>query len=323
MTKFTSKLAPLLEQYAKYRQASQRWSNSSQITLRAFDRYCSEHFPEDSQLTQEMVDNYFKKRPTETINSSRERCSNISEFIKYLQSREMTEIKVPERPKKQRRTYIPHAFCHEELEKFFNACDSLCYKPWRLDSKIRSITAPVIFRLIYSTGMRTVEARLLRRDNVNLSDGTVSIVNTKGYNEHYIVLHDSMLEVMRIFDKTMERLLPDRQYFFSSHKNKPLNSHWLTDNFRVIWDSVNNTHATAYDLRHNYAISNINNWTDEGFDFYDKMAYLSKSMGHVCLESTKYYYSIVPKLNTITEYQTKESFDRIVPEVNTDEKINE
>ena len=104
MTKFTSKLAPLLEQYAKCRQASQRWSNSSQITLRAFDRYCSEQFPEDSQLTQEMVDNYFKKRPTETINSSRERCSNISEFIKYLQSREMTEIKVPERPKKQRRT---------------------------------------------------------------------------------------------------------------------------------------------------------------------------------------------------------------------------
>ena len=258
----------------------------------------------------------------ETINSSRERCSIVSEFIKYLQNRELTEVKVPERPKKQRRTYVPHDFTHEELKRFFNACDSLRYKPRRLDSKIRRITVPVIFRLIYSTGMRTVEARLLKRDKVNLSDGTVSIVDTKGYNEHYIVLHDSMLELMKIFDKTMEQLLPDREYFFSSPQKNHLNKGWLTENFRIIWDSVNSTHATAYDLRHNYAISNINKWTDEGFDFYDKIAYLSKSMGHVCLESTKYYYSIVPRLNAITEYQTKESFDWIVPEVNADEKID-
>ena len=95
----------------------------------------------------------------------------------------------------------------------------------------------------------------------------------------------------------------------------------LTDNFRIIWDSVNSSHATAYDLRHNYAIENINRWTNEGFNFYDKIAYLSKSMGHVTLESTKYYYSIVPNLSSIMMNQTNETFDWIVPEVNTDEEI--
>lgn len=78
---------------------------------------------------------------------------------------------------------------------------------------------------------------------------------------------------------------------------------------------------TAYDLRHNYAIENINRWTNEGFNFYDKIAYLSKSMGHVTLESTKYYYSIVPNLSSIMMNQTNETFDWIVPEVNTDEEI--
>lgn len=213
MADFISKLAPLMEQFAKYRQASQRWSNNSQATLKAFDRYCKERFPESDHLTQEMVNDYFKKKSTETINSSRERCSIVSEFIKYLQNRDMTEVNVPERPKKQRRTYVPHAFTHEELRRFFAACDSLQYMSGRLDLKIRSITAPVIFRLIYSTGMRTVEARLLKRDNVNLSSGTVSIVDTKGHNEHYIVLHDSMLKLMRTFDKTMDQLLPGREYF--------------------------------------------------------------------------------------------------------------
>ena len=322
MTKFISNLAPLMEQYAKYRQASQKWSSDSQAKMRSFDRYCKEHYPESDHLTQEMADNYFKKKSSETINSSRERCSIVSEFIKYLQSRNLTDIKVPERPKKQRRTYIPHAFTHEELKNFFDACDSIQCTPGRLDLKIRRITVPVIFRLIYSTGMRTVEARLLKRDNVNLSNGIVSIVDTKGYNEHYIVLHDSMLKLIQAYDKAMNQLLPGREYFFSSRKKNHFHQAWLTENFSIIWNSINSSHATAYDLRHNYAVANINRWTDEGFDFYDKIAYLSKSMGHVCLESTKYYYSIVPGLSSIIEDHTQKSFDWIVPEVNADEEIN-
>lgn len=138
---------------------------------------------------------------------------------------------------------------------------------------------------------------------------------------YYVVLHDSMLELMQQFNKKMECLLPGREYFFVSRDNTRFSSHWLTDNFRIIWDSVNSSHATAYDLRHNYAIEHINRWTDEGFNFYDKIAYLSKSMGHVTLESTKYYYSIVPNLSSIMEKQTNESFDWIVPEVNEDEEI--
>lgn len=322
MTKFISKLAPLMEQFEKYRQASQKLNNNSRAKMRAFDHYCQEHFPEVDHLTQEMADNYFIKKPSETINSCRERCSIVSEFIKYLQNRNMTEINVPERPKKQRRTYVPHAFTHAELTGFFIACDHLSYKPGRMDLKIRCITAPVIFRLIYSTGMRNVEALSLKRDNVNLTSGAISIVDTKGYNEHYVVMHDSILELMQAYDQKMEQFLPNREYFFSSKNKHRFNSSWLTDNFRIIWDSVNSSLATAYDLRHNYAIVNINKWTDEGFGFYDKIAYLSKSMGHVTLESTKYYYSIVPNLSSIIEKQSHDSFDWIVPEVDADEKIN-
>lgn len=321
MAEFISKLSPLMSQFVKYRKASQRWSNTSHFKIREFDRHCKEFYPEADQLTQEMVDSFFAKRTTETINSCRQRCSIVSEFIKYLQKRDLTEVIVPERPRKQRKTYIPHAFTHEELANFFAACDSLKYKPGRMDTKIRSITAPVIFRLIYSTGMRTNEALSLRCDNINPSEGIISVVDTKGYNEHYVVLHDSMLELMQQFDKKMEFLLPGREYFFVSRDNTRFSRHWLTDNFRIIWDSVNRSHATAYDLRHNYAIENINRWTDEGFNFYDKIAYLSKSMGHVTLESTKYYYSIVPNLSSIMEKQTNESFDWIVPEVNADEEI--
>lgn len=51
--------------------------------------------------------------------------------------------------------------------------------------------------------------------------------------------------------------------------------------------------------------------------------YLSKSMGHSKLESTRYYYSIVPALAQVLDEKTGESSDWMIPEVPEDEKANE
>lgn len=55
-----------------------------------------------------------------------------------------------------------------------------------------------MFKLLYSTGMRTIEARLLKKENVDLKNGIISIENSKGYNQHYIALHESMKKVLII-----------------------------------------------------------------------------------------------------------------------------
>jgi hypothetical protein len=56
-------------------------------------------------------------------------------------------------------------------------------------------------------------------------------------------------------------------------------------------------------------------------DFHAKLLYLSKSMGHSVIESTKYYYSLVPGLADILKEKTNDSFNNIIPEVNQNEKI--
>lgn len=85
---------------------------------------------------------------------------------------------------------------------------------------------------------------------------------------------------------------------------------------------MNTAHATAYEFRHHYAVMNINRWIGQGFGFDDKLLYLSKSMGHTTIESTKYYYSIVPGFVQILEELTEDGFDWIIPEVPDDEEIN-
>lgn len=65
--------------------------------------------------------------------------------------------------------------------------------------------------------MRTTEAILLERNDVDLENGVVSIRRGKGYDQHYVVLHDTMLDLMRTYDGRMNELVPNRMVF-SRHR---------------------------------------------------------------------------------------------------------
>lgn len=321
MKEFLSFLGPQIHHFIRYRQASQRWNDSSyEENLMLFDRYCQENYPEDTALAQEMVDGWCRQRDTETNNSCRSRIYVVDSFVRFLNSRGISPVKPPRIPRKERRTYIPHAFTQEELSRFFHECDHISVINNRMETLIRKMSIPVFFRLLYSSGIRTNEARLLPRENVDLERGVLDIKYSKGHGQHYIVLHDSMLEIMRRYDKAVEELVPGRKYFFPSVRNSHFNRGWVTKNFNLLWRKVNTSHATAYEFRHHYAVENINRWVGQGFSFHDRLVSLSKSMGHTTVESTKYYYSIVPGFSEIIKEQTEASSEWMMPEVPTDEE---
>ena len=156
---------------------------------------------------------------------------------------------------------------------------------------------------------------MLRVEDVDLHSGIINIRYSKGHIQHYIVLHDSMLELLKKYDAAIRKQYPQRVYFFPAKDNSFHKRQWVQTNFRELWDKYNSSYATAYELRHHYAVENINRWTGEGFGFDAKLLYLSKSMGHSTLESTKYYYSLVPRMADILKEKTEMDFENIVPEV--------
>ncbi len=222
-------------------------------------------------------------------------------------------------PRKERCTYIPHSFTDVELKNIFHASDSLPSVSHTPEQRFRKITIPVFLRLLYSSGIRTNEARMLRVEDVDLCRGIMNIRYSKGHAQHYVVLHDSMLELLKIYDASIRKQYAHRAYFFPARGNTFHTRQWVQTNFRELWNKYNNSHATAYEFRHHYAIENINRWTGEGFGFDAKLLYLSKSMGHSTLESTKYYYSLVPGMAGILEEKTGVDFESILPEVDYEE----
>lgn len=316
MREFNSFLAPYMKSFVDFRTAAGFWNDTYESYLHYFDKHCTQLFPERSSLTNEMVESWCTRRATESSNTCRVRTYAISNFIGYLRDRNVTNIPTPAIPAMKRSAYIPHAFTYPELDRFFRASNNMPIgKPNSLASRSRRIVAPVFFRLLYSSGIRTFEARMLKVDDVDLVQGVLSIRKSKGPNQHYVALHDTMADLLREYDRSIRILYPERVYFFPSPRGSFISKEWVNQTFRLIWGNVNTSHATAYEFRHNYAVENINRWIGEGFGFFSKLVYLSKSMGHTTLESTKYYFHLVPAISNVLQELTGNDFDKIVPEV--------
>lgn len=313
----------MIERFVEYRKASGSWNELNYgLNIKLFDHFCADNYLPGAMLMQEMVDAWCAKRPTESNCSHNCRTRIVRTFIEYLRQRNLTDVIPNPTFKPESKTYAPYAFEEDELRRFFHECDSIQPYLGRLQSVVRKLTMPVIFRLLYSTGMRTTEARLLRVENVNLDNGIIDIQKSKGYDQHYVVMHETMTCIMAQYNQAISEIQPFRTYFFQSMKGSHYSRVWLQKNFRSIWVQANGTAGlpVAYDIRHHYAITNINNWIDDGFDFSDKLHFLSKSMGHRHIESTRYYYSIVPRLADTLIEKTEFGFNAIVPEVTYDEE---
>jgi integrase len=253
-----------MRDFVEFRTVSNRWNANDNSSLRLFGAYCRKQFPDATGLTQEMVDGWCFKRETEMNKTYGRRIHPVKCFIRYLCERGKTDVFEPASPKWEKNTNIPHALTETELQNFFRACNEMpkysryhSAKPWQ----VRRLTVTVIFRLLYSSGIRGCEARKLRVRDVDLENGVISICLSKGINQHYTALHDSMFSLMKQYDTAIDEFYPDRTYFFPAPDNSFFSKGWLANNFRALWDKYNTSRAVVYDFRHNYAIENINNWT--------------------------------------------------------------
>ncbi len=305
----------LIQMFIDFRIASQKWNTTYTYNLHLFDKFCDAKFNQ-TDIKQEMVDMWAEKRDTESNFSRNHRILALRGLIFFLRERSLTDVNAPELLHEEPSQYTPHAFSIEELSAFFVEADRQVIEAKNRNIAFNALTSAVLFRLLYSSGMRTTEARLLKTGDVDLQSGVVHINSTKANLRHFVVLHDDTLNMLKQYDALAAARKANREFFFLTPNGHCMAHETLTNRFQRIWKQVSNIRAVPYDLRHNYAITNINSWTDAGFDFHDKFLYLSKSMGHTSLESTRYYYSLVPALADTIYAQSGESFDEIVPEVN-------
>ncbi len=97
-----------------------------------------------------------------------------------------------------------YMFTDAELSRLFSAIDAL---PESSRVPHSHLMLPVMFRLIYTCGLRPQEGRELHRRNINFQTGEILITNTKKKKERFVVMSDDMFALCRRYDKMRQFFL--------------------------------------------------------------------------------------------------------------------
>lgn len=317
--KFKSFIALQLDEFVLYQLSSGIWIKGPDYNLFNFDAFLYREYRNGTVLTEEML-KWCKCRVSEKLSTCYKRTHAVWDFVEFSNSKGWSDLCVERIKKWEPCTYEPHFFTKEELKTFFNECDKYFANLRRHQGKkacqLLSLEVPVYFRLLYSSGLRTCEARWLKRSDVDFDTGVVKVEKSKGGHQHRIVLHPTMLELMRKYDAAIDKIMPERIYLFPDQHGNCYSDKLSNYYFRKIWPKVSNERARAYDLRSNYAVMNISSWDLHGYEFSNKLMFLSRSMGHVNINSTYHYFHVTPMLTEKLKSLTNDGFSEMTPTPN-------
>ena len=168
---------------------------------------------------------------------------------------------------------------------------------------------PVFFRLLFSCGLRSSEAKLLNVNDVDFSTGKILIRKAKGWEARIIYVSADMLDLLCRYDRIKSRVIPAREVFFPNQKggyySKSSPGVW----FHEFWDILPEASVTkgnkprVHDLCHTYCVYRLNQWVrEEDADLNAFYPYLSEFVGHSDFADTDYYLTLAepfyPELET-------------------------
>ncbi|MDY6275679.1 MAG: tyrosine-type recombinase/integrase [Succinivibrionaceae bacterium] len=191
-----SKLAPSIRAFVEQKMASGYPYKESFRSLSHLDAMVYEKFPESDSLTKEICDCWIELSSRFHQNTLLRRVTPVRQYGKYLVGTGKPAYIIPGGiPNKQIR-YDAHIFTERELTAFFRAIDQCPESSF----SHKCYTIPVIFRMLYSTGVRSSEARRLRMEDVDLNTGKIFIRKSKGWEARVIYASSDLLDLMNRYD---------------------------------------------------------------------------------------------------------------------------
>jgi integrase len=264
--------------------------NSYEYQLHKFDEFLFEKYPQKMSLDAEAVQQWALARDGESQNCRRARLFVIRAFGKYLKYMSQDAFVLDSEQIPREMQYIPHLFTEKELEILFDYMDTL-----DRHQDIRDKIIPVLFRMMYCCALRPSEPLDLKREDVNLAQGTISIFDSKKHSNRILQMSDDLLLYCNQFDK----MAGERQWFFSQPDGSKFIPRWIRYEFRVFWvKSGLGTLESAprpYDFRHSAATQIIMNWQDEGKRFESMVLDFQTFMGHKNIKDSLYYLRLIPE----------------------------
>ena len=318
---FESALRHKEEDFIKFKQNFGHRYESQTYHLLDFDRFCLSEFPDYDKLTEKMVMKWAVIKPTENSNDYISRISVVCQFGRYLTMLGEDAFILPDGLKGGNMPLMPYVFTQESLKSFWDYTDSM---ERYYQSTVRHLVAPVMFRYMYCCGLRPIEARRLKRSDINLKTGRIFIRESKYNNERIIYASDDLMVLTQNYLTQIIPIFPDSEALFVDRKGKPLSQSVHQYLFEHCRDgsgigAAGTRQLNLYSFRHSFATHRIYQWQKEGKDIDSLLPGLSAYMGHSHYSHTLYYLHLLPEIFSDMAGFDFERFSNIIPEVDRHE----
>ncbi len=315
---FRSKLKEDLDAFLVQKRAAGYPYKTSASVLGYLDAMIAGHYPDSTMLSKEICDSWIEHCSKLHQNTLLRRVTPVRQFGKYLAGMGKPVYIIPGRiPHKQIR-YEAHVFTEAELKAFFASVDQCKNSPF---APYRCYVIPVFFRLLFTCGLRSSEARLLNVNDVDLSSGKIMIRKTKGWEARIIYVSADMLDLLCRYDLIISKAVPGREAFFPNQKGGYYSKSTPDVWFHEFWDILPEASVAkgnkprVHDLRHTFCVYRLNQWVRDNADLNALYPYLSEFVGHSNFSDTDYYLTLAEPFYPELETRMRAINTAILPEV--------
>jgi integrase len=267
-------------------------------------------------ISKELCNSWCQKRSHETENNRSHRISTMRVFCKYLNDMGIPTYIPPKGITTKTAKYDAHIYTEDELKKFFSAVDKSQSLP--SECPYRSMVMPVFFRMLYTSGMRVSELRLLRIKDMNLDKGYITVRNAKNHKDRVVPIHPDLVGRCTNLKESIHLDSPEDEYFFMIRPGQAMPLVNVYKNFRRYLDKAGIPHTgrgpRVHDFRHTYCVNLLRKWVGEGKDLLAYMPYMKTVLGHEGFEETAYYLKLTAEVFPTMRENLKSAFPYLIEE---------
>jgi integrase/recombinase XerD len=320
---FTGPFKDYCPRYVSYkRDLGFKFGESSYYSLKYMDDFFKQYNLPSPTLTKRMVEDYVSYRSGEAVKTQHMRMCLIRQFAMFMNRLEFDFYVYPDELVPIAKTFTPYIFTHDEIHRILNVVDHLSYTP---RSKYYHLIYPMLFRMLYGCGLRINEALSLKKTDVDLTNGILTITKAKNGMSRLVPMSQSLTDYSRHYANNMDFGTVDDGYFYPTRDGGKYNSTPVYVMFKKFMkqagifpeDSVG---PRVHDYRHTYAVHALEKMVNEGQDIYCTLPILSTYLGHLGIESTEKYLRLTEEAYGSIIDAVTPLYENVFPEVVHHEK---
>jgi integrase/recombinase XerD len=317
---FNGPFAGLLDDFVNFKRSMGFKYQKESAYLKQFSAFCVNEGLREPVLTKDLSDAWCRKKPYEQQrNGTDQRVTCLRQFALYLVSLGY-DAYIPlhiENKRSRKSKYVAYIFTHEEMSIIISCSDRIY--PHRRSTM--HLVMPVLVRLLYSTGLRIMEALRLQLKNIDLVNGIIRIEHAKFDKDRLIPFSSSTLEILKQYFNAMHPKYLPEDFLFIGISRQPYSHHEIYLRFRELLQKARIPHAgrgsgpRIHDIRHTFCCHTLQKAVNNKVDLNAALPVLSEYLGHESITATSQYLRMTAEVYPSIVTAVHDVCSYVIPEV--------